>query len=359
LQYPRTDGFCLWKWRVIVGYNDQLLISITYPLQLEVVNVRRIGRIYQCRFTFDNNVDEVKDRSLNVIKLKIETAVTRYALVMSYRINEVGIDCLKQLVFPCMQGPFKNAWIINHGWPVDKRFGGSVETTLSFTIERVRYKDYFIVVSGEIRYNSKIITIQCKDCTSSAFQEFMFHFGQETYLQYYIQSTLDTYGMLDRIIREYPIYDKNVVTYDINNQTREIKEWNDVILSTIQFPATNGDFGYQWVVSDRVFDDLHRFPDVPEQYKYLSITLKSPYYRNVMFISSTGDENYNVAYREMRVIPFTITQRTGPEDLRQCIRATLQTYEKHITVKDTTPVGASAWDCLSRIADVVAALSRP
>ena len=355
LQYPKTDGFSLWRWEIEVIRPAKLTISITYPYELRVIYVELHRGNYVGQLTKYEKVENISEVTLRGVFLRVESALARYALVSSYYIDRLQMEPLKELKFPSMQGPFKNAWIIVVGMPMTITIGNVSNTCLNFSIERVRGSKYYIVLKGEIDQDTQMVTLEFRDCTSDAFQEIGFQFYNQKSIAKIIQTMLDTYGMLEPIARETSIQDNNVVTYDLTNQSQNIKTWNEVVLSTIQFPPMNESIGYIWVISDRVFDEIYKFDGAPEQYKYLSVTMKSPYHQNVIFIASAGDDQYNVAFKNREQQQFTETRRSGADNLRQCIRATLQTYAIAATSVVYAGNDAKIWTCLNRLSDIIGA----
>lgn len=355
LKYPKTDGFSLWRWEIMVTRPAKLTISITHPYVLRVIYIELRRGFYACQLTTYEKTEHISKHSLQDLFNRLESALARYALVSSYFIDRLQMEPLKELKFPCMQGPFKNAWIIVVRMPMTITIGNFSKTSLNFSIQRVRGSDYYFAVKGQIEQKTQIVTLESRDCTSDEFQEIGFQFKDQKSIAQYIQTILDTYGMLEPITREASIEDNNVVMYDMTNQLQKIKTWNDVVLSTIQFPPMNEKNIHQWVISDRVFDEIYKFDGAPEQYKFLSVTMKSPYHKNIIFIASAGDDQYYVAYKDFEQHQFTETRRSGADALRQCIRATLQTYA--ITGPSVVYTGdeAKLWTCINRLSDIIGA----
>lgn len=362
VQFPYTDGMAIWKWKV--GSEmlfDRLFIEIIYPVQLEVISVCKFGTVYQCRSRIYQKHKFQNILSYNDLINEVQDVLRQYSLVYARNMSAVDLEFLKELNFPCVQGPFKITWSINVGVPMKITVGGITETTASFCITRYRLEKQHDAIRGEVCQETNQVTLRFRSDTKDTFDSIQFDFGEKINMLNFIQAIVESYGMLEYITKEHEIKQRNILTYDTSDQGQQFKIWNEVELSTITFPQTDGSHVYEWLVSDRDFDEIYRFPGELHPRGYLSVTLKYPYFKNVILVILTENNVFKIAYKELEDINFTRTDRETPVQVRACIRTTLQTYEKHITTKDTTVVGssASAWDCLSRIADVVAALSRP
>jgi hypothetical protein len=262
---------------------------------------------------------------------------------------------LPKLKFPSISGPIKNKWIVDVAIPTDQS-----KRDFKIQLDRNTHNYDVFVCNMEQKEGITKVFIRKRENTITKFQEENFicdYRETEDRIIPSIQSIVESYGMLDLISSQDVFTVKNIITYDMRNQPLAEKTWNDVELSSIDFPQTNGQFTYEWVVSDRSFDQVFRFDtDTPYQ-NVMSITLKSPYYKNVLLIANLRD-HFRIAYKELINEQFNLTSRNTPGELRQCIRSVLNTYIMQATATPTYAAGSQAeiWSCIGRLSDIMQAL---
>lgn len=357
LKYPRTDGFSVWKWKTeVIPTDHQLIISITYPVQLEVVNVRHISGHYHCIFTVYNEQSFGEYVSIYELESIIPKILSSYSLVIFENLTWIDIPELKTLKFPSIQGPFKNKWVVDVAIPKDQ-----TQRVFRIALDKrpVQY-DVFVCALNKLD-GETWVTIKKREHTVKEFIYETYLFQSTREIAEKIQSIIESYGMLDLISSQEVFPVKNIITYDMRNQPLPVKIWNDVELSNIDFPQTNGDQVYEWVVSDRSllgFEETFGFSASTPYLNYLSVTLKSPCFKNVLLIASIDNVSFDVAYQDLRDANYSLTRKDTPEELRQCIRSVLATYNMHPTATPSYAAGSQAkiWSCIGKLSDIIEAL---